>query len=165
MNPQIGVSDGRTRPDLSPGANPSTRLKPPMSDRLFCDLDLFLVHEYPDWLEMQYRLQYPLLFGAITATPIAIFDGEATSGALTIVDGQSYFFIGEGNGDVLRLKISSNTLQQISRKPKPTYDCGRVKKVKVRHNGNVVIAWEKCLLEEKGRHRKTPPTLVNLLIL
>ena len=91
------------------------------------------------------------MYGSITASPIAIFEGEATSGAIKYENDQIIFFIGDGTGDVLRLTTSQERkLTQISRKPKPVYDCGRVKKVKVRENGNVVVAWERCLVEEQG---------------
>jgi hypothetical protein len=60
------------------------------------------------------------------------------------------FLIGDGTGGVIRVTTQSGKLTEISRKPKPTYDCGRTKKIKVRENGNIVIAWQRCLLEENG---------------
>lgn len=113
-----------------------------------------LAHYYPDWLQHD-RLKYPLLFGSISKSPMAVWEGEATSGDLLtsagdVTSGDLDFYVGHGEGDVFRLKTSKGTLQEISKKPRPNFDCGKVKKVKVRRNGNVLIGWEKCLLEQKG---------------
>ena len=116
-----------------------------------------LAHYYPDWLQHD-RLKYPLLFGSISSSPLAVWEGEATSGDLAtsldhVTSDDLEFYIGDGEGDIFKLKTSSGTLKEISKKPRPNPDCGKAKDVKVRRNGNVLIAWEKCLLEQKGIYK------------
>jgi len=105
-------------------------------------------HDYPPWLQY-WRVRSPLLAGRLEKSPFLSFEGESTSAtAYKRSPSQTQLYIGFSDGKTVRFDLDNGRAVDRTVRPAPTeYNCGKVKSLKM-HNNHVLIAWEKCLIEE-----------------
>ena len=107
---------------------------------------------YPPWLQ-HWRVRCPTLSGRLSTSPLFTpFTGMATS--VTVNQNQDReIFIGLTTGEVTKFVINARKqLIQVSTKPpnQKNVDCGSVKQLSM-HGNNLLIAWERCLVEQEGK--------------
>ena len=109
---------------------------------------------YPPWLQ-HWRVRCPTLSGRLSTSPLFTpFTGMATS---ITVNQDREIFIGLTTGEVTKFVINDRKqLIQVSTKPtnQKNVDCGGVKQLSM-HNDNLLIAWERCLVEQEGKIYKS----------
>ena len=113
--------------------------------------DLLEANNYPLWLQ-NWRTRCPALSGRLSKLPLFTpLTGLATS--ITVNYKPSIeIFIGLANGDVTKFELADdNQLKRVSTKPSNSQniDCGAVKALSM-HSDNLLIAWERCLIEQQG---------------
>ena len=113
--------------------------------------DLLDANNYPLWLQ-NWRTRCPALSGRLSSSPLFTpLTGLATSITVNYKPNVE-IFIGLATGDVIKFELDTdNQLKRVSTKPSDSHniDCGGVKALSM-HNDNLLIAWERCLIEQQG---------------
>lgn len=90
----------------------------------------------------------------LISSPLVLIDGEVIA-ALQSASSADQFFFGLSDGKVVRATVRSEQEPVLANIDSPDKKCGKVKSLLMRRiSGHLVIAWEKCLLETKGRQQQ-----------
>lgn len=90
----------------------------------------------------------------LISSPLVLIKGEVIA-ALQSASSADQFFFGLSDGKVVRVTVRPEQEPVLANIESPDKKCGKVKSLLMRRkSGHLVIAWEKCLLETKGKHLK-----------